>query len=48
MPQWIAQEAADCRAVILTHDMEATWPDSDSVASFLQNPKEDGAYGSLT
>ena len=43
MPQRIAQEASDCRAVLLTHDMEAIWPDSDSVAGFLQNPKLDGS-----
>lgn len=48
MPQRIAQEASDCRAVLLSHDMEAIWPDSDSVAGFLQNPKLDGSYGSLT
>ncbi|CAK9051828.1 unnamed protein product, partial [Durusdinium trenchii] len=41
MPQRIAQEASDCRAVLLSHDMEAIWPDSDSVAGFLQNPKLD-------
>ena len=44
MPQRIAQEASDCRAVLLTHDMEAIWPDSDSVAGFLQNPKLDGSW----